>query len=62
MIRYIKKLEIDFFDLNNMSKILGTQLVNISNKFIDDEINLRVNTKKYMKYKYDYLTSRVIKK
>ena len=45
-----------------MSKILGTQLVNTSNKFTDHEINLRVNTKKYMKYKYDYLTSRVIEK
>lgn len=57
-----QKIKNRFFDLNNMSKILGTQLVNISNKFIDHEINLRVNTKKYMKYKYDYLTSRVIEK
>ena len=56
-----ENIKIRFFDLQIMSKKLGTQLINISKKYQNMKHIFKINVSKYEKYKYDYLTSKKIK-
>ena len=58
----IKYNPIMFSEMKKLSKILSSKIININERFIKDRINLNVNKKKYLNYKFKYLTSKKINK
>jgi len=51
----------NFMEMKNLSKILSVQLLNINTNFSKKDFLFRVDRKKYLIYKYNFLTSKKIK-
>lgn len=49
------------FETKSLSRILLCKTININNKFNKRKFTLKINKKNYLKYKYNYLTSKKIK-
>ena len=49
------------FETKSLSRILLSKTININNKFNKSKFSLKINKKNYLKYKYNYLTSKKIK-
>ena len=49
------------FETKYLSKILSSSTININKNFSKKKLNLNVNKKKYLSYKYNFLTSKKIK-
>ena len=57
----IKHNPIMFSEMKIMSKILSAKNININKNFDKKNICMKVNKKRYLKYKYDFMTSKKIK-
>lgn len=57
----IKKNPTMFFETKNLSRYLSSKSININDKFDKNNFCLAVNKRKYLKYKYNFLTSKNIK-
>ncbi len=49
------------FEINNLCKTLSSKKINIDKNFGKKEFSLMVNKSRYLKYKYNFLTSKKIK-
>lgn len=49
-----------FSEMKIMSKILSSKIININKNILKKNFDLRVNKNKYLKYKYNYMTSKKI--
>jgi len=57
----IKKNPSMVFETKYLSKILSSKTININKNFSKKQLNLNINKKKYLNYKYNFLTSKKIK-
>jgi len=56
----IKHNPVMLSEMKIMSKILSSKIININKNFFKKNLNTRVNKRKYLKYKYDFMTSKKI--
>ena len=49
------------FETTSLCKILSSKTININNRVDKKKFCLKINKKKYLEYKYNYLTSKKIK-
>tara|TARA_B110000008_G_C16755789_1_gene478569 strand:- start:29 stop:418 length:390 start_codon:yes stop_codon:yes gene_type:complete len=56
----IKKNPTMFFETKNLSRYLSSKSININDKFDKKNFCLKINKRKYLKYKYNFLTSKNI--
>ena len=49
------------FETTSLCKILSSKTININNRVDKKKFCLKVNKKKYLEYKHNYLTSKKIK-